>query len=274
MLETFLLRQHVFITAEINAQLALLKRELDCGNYSHGPKVNIRTSTVWSVFDEIFDDNGTMVPNFVYCKKCRTIKYIKSTATTTQLLRHSCVKEGPTPAECIKIDKIDADNLKKAAAKFVALDLRPFHSVECPGFQELCMEFVKLGQKYPEMTKNDLVENLPGRKAVRNMVTTDALESKEHMKCLLRKAINQGGLGCTLDLWTDKYKHNTYMALTANFYEVCEKIEHRRFVFFMGNITDIVKTKQVIKTKIVEVSAEFGINEDEIRNFVVFTTDR
>lgn len=262
------------ITAEIIAQILSLKQEIDCGNYSHRSKVNMRTSPVWAAFDEIIDDGGALIPNFVLCKHCDTIKYIKSAATTTQLLRHSCVKDGMLSAECTKIDKTDADNLKKAMAKFVSLDLRPINSVECPGFQELFVECVKLGQKYPAMTKNDVIENIPGRKAVKNMITTDALDSKERIKCLLRKAIDQGGLGCTLDLWTDKYKHNTYMAITANFYEICEKIKHRRFIFYMGNITEIVKTKPLIKAKIVDIFAEFGINEDEIRNYVVFTTDR
>lgn len=42
----------------------------------------------------------------------------------------------------------------------------------------------------------------------------------------------------------------------------------------MGNLTDIVKSKAVIKSKIVEVFADFGITEAEIKDYVVFTTDR
>lgn len=161
------------------------------------------------------------------------------------------------------------------AAKFVCLNLRPFNSVECLGFHEIVMAGVKLGQKYPTLTKDDLARNIPGRKAVTDMVTADALHSKKYITCAFREAITLGGLGCTLDLWTDKYKHNTYMAMTANFCVVQdEKIVQKRFVFYMGNITDIVKSKQVIKSRIIDVFGDFEISDEEIKTCVVFTTDR
>lgn len=262
---------------EVIARSAVLKREIESEIYSHRPKTNIRSSPLWSIFNEIFDDENQLVRNFVYCRKCGVIKYLKNASTTTQLLRHRCVIDimPSFSVESIKIDQSAFDELKKAAAKFVCLDLRPFHSVECPGFLELVMAGVKLGQKYPQMTKDDLVKNFPGRKAIKDMVTADALDSKESMKRLLRKAIDQGGLGCTIDLWSDKYKHNTYMAMTANFcYALDEKIDQKRLVFYMGQITDIVKTKAVIKSRIVDVFSDFGITEEEIRTCVVFTTDR
>lgn len=66
------------------------------------------------------------------------------------------------------------------------------------------------------------------------------------MKSLLKNAINQGGLGCTLILWTDKYKHNTYMAMTAHFCDVLdEKIEQKSLMIYMGHITDIVNSNHL-----------------------------
>lgn len=119
------------------------------------------------------------------------------------------------------------------------------------------------------------MDNFPGRKAVKNMVAIDAIESKEIITNLFRQAITQGGFGTTLDLWTDKFKHNTYMAMTANFYHAGnDGIDHNRFVIFMDNVTDIVKSKGVIKSKIIEVFADFGVNENEIKSYIVFTTDR
>lgn len=214
-----------------------------------------------------------LIKNFYYCTKCQSIKYVKSGATT-QLLRHTCVAE-LDPKKLRKIDQIDFENLKNAAAKFVCLDLRPFRSIECPGFYEIIMASIKLGRKYPNLTKEDLISNFPGRKTIKETVSAVAMESKEHMKYLLRSAINQGGFGCTLDLWTDRYKHNTYMALTANFCSVHdERIEQKRLVLYMGNITEIVKSKPVIKSHIIDTFADFNITEEEIKTFVVFTTDR
>lgn len=214
-----------------------------------------------------------LVHNFFYCTKCQSIKYIKSGATT-QMLRHGCVEELVTK-RMSKIDQTDFENLKNAAAKFVSLDLRPFRSVECPGFHEIVMAAVQIGQKYPNLTRDDLISNFPGRKTIKETVSAVAHESKEHMKYLLRSAIDQGGLGCTLDLWTDRFKHNTYMALTANFCIVQdEHIEQKRLIFYMGNITEIVKSKPVIKSHIIDTFADFNITEEEIKAFVVFTTDR
>lgn len=263
------------VVEEISGRCIALKEGLESGIYSHRIKADARTSPVWNIFHEIFNDEDELEMHFVYCTKCHAIKYTRN-ATTTQLLRHDCVVEMiPGTSSGIKVDRIDFENMKNAAAKFVSLDLRPFNAVECPGFYEIVMAGVKLGQKYPNLTKDDLLSNFPRRKAIKDMVAKDATESKNYMKSLLRKAIEQGGLGCTADLWTDKYKHNSYMAMTANFYEVQnDKIEQRRFTFYMGNITEIVKTKSLIKSKIIEVFRDFGINEQEIKTCVVFTTDR
>lgn len=264
--------QNIF-TVEVLARCSELTREIECGNYSHRPKAKFRSSAVWSVFDQIYDIDNALVNNFFYCTKCQLIKYVKSDATT-QLLRHPCVlKLNPNVPN--KIDRSDFENLKTSAAKFVCLDLRPFRSVECLGFYEIIMAGVKLGQKYPNLTRDDVISNFPGRKTVKEKVTAEALDSKEQMKCLLRRAIDQGGLGCTIDLWTDRYKHNSYMAMTANFGVVQDEyIEQKRFVFYMGNITEIVKSKPVIKTHIVNTFADFGITEEEIKTSVVLTTDR
>lgn len=196
-------------------QINKIEEEIMCGNFSHRPKSNVRSSIVWTAYHEILDKDGAIIRNFFYCTKCHAVTHQSTRGTTTQLLRHPCVRDlmPNAPSDHIQIDQIDFDNLKTAAAKFVCLDLRPFYSVECPGFQEVVMAAVRLGQKYPQLNKDDLIKNFPGRKAVENEVYKEALDSKDHMKCLLREAINYGGLGCTLDLWTDKYKHNTWRSL-------------------------------------------------------------
>lgn len=253
-----------------------MKNGIDFGEYTHRPKTNARGSIVWTVFDEIIDENNVAEKNFFYCTNCKTVHYSIS-STTTQLLRHSCVMKllPRTSNDYIKLDQTDIENLKLAAAKFVSLDLRPFYSVECPGFEEMISAAMRIGQKYPNLTKDDLIKNMPGRKEVKQMITTEAHDSKEQMKCLLRKAINQGGLGCTYDLWTDNYRHNTYMAMTANFCIVEDThIQPKRIVFYMGHLKDIVKSKEVIKAKIVDVFADFEINETEIKECVLFTSDR
>lgn len=265
--------KYYVVTDEYENRCGEIKQNIESGEYSHRAKSDFR-SPAWNCFHEIFDDEDKLVKHFTYCTKCQTVKYCRI-GSTTQLLRHTCVAQTIPSSEEMKIERTDFENIKKAAAKFVCLDLRPYNAVECPGFYEIVMAGVKLGQKYPNLSKSDLLNNFPKRKAIKEMVASDAIDSKERMKGLLNTAIKQGGIGCTLDLWTDKYKHNAYMAMTANFYEVLgDKIKQRRFVFYMGNITDIVKSKALIKSKIIEIFGDFGITETQISTCVVFTTDR
>lgn len=191
--------------------------------------------------------------------------------TTTQLRRHSCI---PSQRE-FQLDPIDREELTKAASKFVSLDFRPFNALECEGLQELIMAGVKLGKKYPSITFDGLKQVLPSANTVKNMVSSEAKMAKDSIKILFEKAKAEGGFGCTLDLWSDRYKHCTYMAMTANMF-LTEKDEliQKRIVFHMGKIDEIVKSRNVIRTRIIEVFREYGMSEEEIKKYVTFTTDR
>lgn len=97
----FFLTKRDLVSDEIIARYSALKQNIDSGLYSQCPKTNTRSSVVWTVFDEIFDEEDKLVEHFLYCTKCEIIKHIRSTATTTQLLRHPCV-EVPT-SKCFEI---------------------------------------------------------------------------------------------------------------------------------------------------------------------------
>lgn len=127
-------------TAEIKIRCEELEREIFLGNFTHRQKSNIRNSIVWTVFDQIFDDDNAPVYNFFYCNTCKKIRFANENATT-QLLRHPCVAEllPSKTSDNMRISQSDIDGLKKAAAKFVCSDLRPFYAVECPGFFDIVM---------------------------------------------------------------------------------------------------------------------------------------
>lgn len=204
---------------------------------------------------------------------CENIVYsARSSGNTTQLLRHSCVESIETET---KIDPRDFEKLKKSGAKFVCLDLRPLNAIECPGLKELVSTGFELGQKYPTMTKDQFLQNFPCRKTVKGVVNDEACSSKAEIKMILREAIDQNGLGCTLDLWKDKYKSNTYMAMTANVFLLRDTgIELKRVVLHLGMIPEIVKSQRVIKLRIIEVFDDYAVSEGEIRDNITFTTDR
>lgn len=250
-----------------------LRENLNSNLFSHRKNNDARSSIVWNIFHIIIDDKGDDVDQFYYCTECTEIKYIRSDGSTTQLLRHSCVQT--TDESTTKFHSKLIENLNKAAAKFICLDLRPMNAVEGEGLRELFMAGIKLGQKYPKVNALTLLNKFPSRKSVKTVITAEAHEAKQIIKAIFKSGIAEGGFGCTIDLWSDNHKHNSYMGMTANvFVSTDECIEQKRIVFNMEHITEIVKSKELIKSKIISVFNDFDISQDEIREFITFTTDR
>lgn len=151
--------------------------------------------------------------------------------------------------------------------------MRPFNAVECPGLQKLAEAAVEIGKKYPNIKLNDFLAQFPSRDVAKSVITDLAIRAKEAIKVIFEESIKH--LGCTLDLWTDNYKSNTYMAMTANVFllrDTC--IEQKRLVFHVNLVADIVKSKQVIKERIINVFNDFGVGTQELNTNVTFTTDR
>lgn len=63
--------------------------------------------------------------------------------------------------------------------------------------------------------------------------------------------------------------------MTANVFllrETC--IEQKSIVFHMGYVADIVKSKEVIKLRIIKVFGDFGVSVQDLKEKVTLTTDR
>lgn len=244
------------------------------GDFTHRKKSYTRSSNVWDVFNEIVDDSGDTIDDFFFCTKCEKIVYsVRSGGSTTKLLRHGCVE--PTQSTTINIDSRELKNIKHAAANFVCSDFRPFYAVECIGLRGLVVAGFNLGQKHPAMKTVEFLGHFPSRQTVKRYVADEAVRAKTAMKTLFRESINQGGLGCVMDLGSDRYNSNSYLAMTANVFLLRENsLEHKGVIFHMGLIPDLVKSKEVIKSRILEVFAEFDVSPSEIKEFITFTTDR
>lgn len=122
---------------------------------------------------------------------------------------------------------------------------------------------------------DDFLAQFPSRDVAKSVITDLAIRAKGAIKVIFEESIKQGDLDCTLDLWTDNFKSNTYMAMTANVFllrDTC--IEQKRLVFHMNLVADIVKSKQVIKERIINVFNDFGVGTQELNTNVTFTTDR
>lgn len=244
------------------------------GVYTHREIQEARTSIVWDFFHEIFDDSGNKIEQFFYCIECKSVQYsARLYGSTTKLLRHPCVT--PATFNELNFNANDIEKIERAAAKFVCVDLRPFNAVECSGLRDLILASVELGKKYPKIKSEDISKVLPSRKTVKSIITKEANKAKDAIKILFKNAIEQNGFGCTLDLWTDKFNSNTYMALTANIPFIRDTgIEQKSVVFYMGYFDDIVKSKELVRSRIIKVFCDMGVSNDELKENVTFTTDR
>lgn len=242
------------------------------GLFNHSKK-NAK-SPVWDILHQIIDENGDIIPHFFICIKCEQILYkYRTDSNTSGLARHTCIKHIQSTDE--KIDTQDIENMKIMAAKFICLDLRPFNAIECTGLHDLVMAGVEWGKKYPNLTMDQFLKFFPCRNTVRKMISHEATRAQYMIKIMFEESIKQGGLGCTLDLWTDPHKSNSYMAITANVFLLRDnRIDNKRLVFHMGLISDLVKTKYVIKQRIVKVFNDFDVSIAQLKDFVTFTTDR
>lgn len=264
----------MYFSDEIEARIVELRQKIASNEYTVRVNPLARSSIVWEVFNEILNVNGEPIDDFFYCTVCRDIEH-RTGGSTTKLLRHSCIAERTTSSSLSKIDKSDIEKVKSAAAKLVCFDLRPMYAVDCDGAREFFMAGVALGKKYPKTSTDQLMQFYPSRKSVKTEIKYIASEAKQRVKNVLNCALTQaGGFGCTLDLWSDKYRHSSYMAMTANVYlPTDECIEIKRIVFAMEHITEIFKSKELIKTKIIGTLANFGVSEEDMKK-ITFTTDR
>lgn len=199
--------QIVFLV-EIKEKIAECEDKIKNNIYTHRQKPDGKISRVWDFFHEIVDDTDNTIEQFFFCINCKSVQHsARLHGSTTELLRHSCVP--PAVINELNINTNDIERIETAAAKVVCVDLRPFNAVECPGLKDLILASVDLGKKYPKIRSEDISKILPSKKSVKTITTKEANQAKDAIKNLFKEAIQQNGLGCTLDLWTDRFKSNT-----------------------------------------------------------------
>lgn len=166
-------------------------------------------------------------------------------------------------------------NFKISAVNFVAKDLRPYSAIEGSVLRELCVASMKFGKIYKKATEADLRDVLPIRNTVRADMTKSAKQIKNDIRKTLAGALKIGGFAITSDCWTDNYKRLTYICLVAHCNVITDKgIERHRYTLHVNQITELVKSKEVIIKYILEVLNDYGFDEKTVRDFVTFVTDR
>lgn len=249
------------------------------------PRNNRIKSNVWNLFELIIDkstEDQKIVSNFVRCSSC--LKYFSYNGqTTSTLLRHiECGREQPSiriflaQKQPLKVKQIDINNVRDASIKFIVKDLRPYAAIEGDGLIELCQSMVQLGQRYPNMSNDDVKKILPTRKTLSSDVLKRSTDVCNQISNDMRDAINfAGGFSCTSDLWTDNFKRKSYLCITAhlNLFQD-EKIVPKMYLINMNAMDDEPKKGTAIFAEMTKIFQKFGLTSDEIIDKITFITDR
>lgn len=250
-----------------------IKQNMD-GTYGHRP-CKKRRSHVWKFIHEVYEttDDKT-IEMFFCCINCLDIIYNPSTDGNTNVFRRHRCDSGKTNTK-ILITNRDRVDLKMAAAKFVAKDLRPYYAIGLEGVQDLCCASMYFGQRYPKAKFDDLKEALPCANTVKNAVQDVASDARKTIREILNKSKGTGGFAVTTDTWTDNFKHKTYISVVVHVNTIhFNGIQYHRLNACTNEITEIVKTKAVILKHLLAVFHELGLSEDDVRKFATFVTDR
>lgn len=246
-------------------------------------------SVVWEEFFQIYDvENNNDIANWYVCLACNEpIENIYGGGTTVKFHRHIKYCRGKIEGmktivdyfhkpKRIKVSEKHIENFKEATVRFVSEDLRPYSAIEGNGISELIVAAVRLGQVYPNMSKEDIMTVIPGRSIVKRAVENKAHTAKAVIAKKLQDAIAMcGGFGATADLWTDCYRQKSYLAITAHINIPCEnRITHERLIVALKEVEDESKTKEVVEREIFDCFMQYGLTHQKVIENMHLVTDR
>lgn len=219
--------------------------------------------------------------NFVKCMNCENF-YQYNGGTTSTLQRHICNPQLKQPRidhfvnQRKQISKADNLNVRNAVTNFVIRDLRPFNVMEGEGMINMLGTMVRLGSKYPWLKDHDIKQLIPCRKTIHGTVLDKAEQARVMIRDVMKKSLDfPGGFACTTDIWTDDYKHRSYLCITlhANLFED-GKVVRKRFIISLNELDAVQKTHDVIYAEVKSIFESYDVLENDLVEKITFTTDR
>lgn len=257
-----------------------LKRQLDGDTLIHKERPKPWRSNAWCQFHEIFDKTtASKIEYYYFCIQCKCVVFNNAKdGNTNPFRRHTCYikdKETLQNQKRLLIKAEDRDRFKTAAVQFVCKDLRPYYAIEGDGLIELCHAGMLFGQRYHKAKRSDLMDVIPSRNTVKSAVSEMAETIKHKITKLLQSAKETGGIAATSDTWTDSFRHLTYICVVVHINVVeNEEINYHRFVLDTSEITELVKSKKVIISRIFEIFSDYGFDKQDVQSHVKIVTDR
>lgn len=154
-------------------------------------------SAIWSCLQKIRNDQNEIVP-FLHCKKCAKILKYPTNSTTSNFLKHKCVKlmqqenTNSTSKKFKSIDESWKNECAKKMVNFCAADLRSFNVVNGNGFKALAKFLLETGEKFG--SNINLEEFLPHATTISRKTFITAEEERMKLLHILIPLIRDGKL--------------------------------------------------------------------------------
>lgn len=227
----------------------------------------------WKYFYEIYSvvDDEKPFPEYFVCKECGEVKKnVNKKGNTNLLNRHKCIKKTR-----VVFSQLHKDQLKFAAAKFVAGDLRPYNIVQTVNFRKFMSEAFFMGQKYPYASPNDFEQALPCSNTVKSAIKSISDDNRKFITDEIILAKEFKSIAVILDLGTDNYPHNSYLAIVCVLAYVKDGIiKHKKYTMHLNEVEELTKTKEVVMKHLFIVLESYGLSKSEAKTMAIFVSDR
>jgi hypothetical protein len=180
-----------------------------------------KKSGVWEAFGIVYDRNNVKL-DYAACKSCNKVYTFKTSTGMATISKHKChvpASEVAAAKVFFKkhiITKQEKETMTVAAADYCMTNMRPFESLSGLGLKALIKTALDIGSN--SIGRVTIDELLANSMTVSRNIDSHARNGREKLTLVLKKHFDSGlNVACTLDLWTDAVKKNSYMSITIHY---------------------------------------------------------
>lgn len=158
-------------------------------------------------------------------------------------------------------------DLTTKIVEFCAKDVRPMEIISGQGFTNLAQFLIELGATHGNIVISTI---LPHPTTVSRHVADVKKDWHAKLFPVLKKAVANDECSSTSDMWTDKYKINPFLVMTAHFFD--DNFVLEKHVLFTSKFSREDKTGINILKELKERFENLGFKKDDLKK-IRFVTD-
>ena len=171
--------------------------------------------------DASASNSTATVPGFVICKNCKTVMRFDNKLTgSSHIKRHAETCSQPQPliqqslpfVKKMKLNDAEKLAIKNAQLDFCVRDYHSFNALEADGLCGLLQTVANIAAKHGHCNVKDFLYK---RNTISSFCKSKAKEVKLKLKNDLIEPQNADSLAVTVDMWSDDYKHSSYLDMHA-----------------------------------------------------------